>query len=384
MHDRAARIESAEINKGLMALKDCFRALTELDVEQEVVVEKTIVRDGVTTVEILKQFDDDESPDVVERLVVRDKQGARGARSACRSARHRLTTLLKDCFVNPDHATTVVATVSPTPTDVEHSRRTLEHVCAMRGAASETTRVLRVGCERTEREVEATLPVAKWSAARAGVARAAARRARGRAGRRRGCRRGRRRRGRRRGRGRRRPRGVPAAGGVDGKTLVRLTVPRLAAMCGGDRALAQRVCTISCATRSSGVTTPRAARARARARSRTARTPTRRARSAPRPFSSDSELRATRPTARTWWRTEVKANVSRGVVTSRGVHVKRGRGHSTPVPAVLCDAASCSPKFCDVPCLGVLSARAATCRAVARVVVAISCASRTTAKAISP
>ena len=139
MHDRAARIESAEINKGLMALKDCRPRATELDAEQEVVVEKTIVRDGVTTVEILKQFDDDESPDVVERLVVRDKQG--GARRALRINQfraHRLTTMLKDCFVNPDHATTVVATVSPTPTDVEHSRRTLEHVCAMRGAASES------------------------------------------------------------------------------------------------------------------------------------------------------------------------------------------------------------------------------------------------------
>ena len=44
---------------------------------------------------------------------------------------HRLTTLLKDCFTNPEHSTCVIATASPIPTDIEHTRRTLEHVCAI-------------------------------------------------------------------------------------------------------------------------------------------------------------------------------------------------------------------------------------------------------------
>ena len=121
----------------------------------------------------------------------------------------------------------------------------------MRGAPDATTRTTRVDCARTEREVVETAPVAKWTAARvtkwlaelhaaaaaAAVAAAAAAAPP--------------------------PASGKAAGaddedgalalaaaldlrvlklprGTDGKALVRLTVPRLALMCGSDRAIAQR------------------------------------------------------------------------------------------------------------------------------------------------
>mmetsp|Transcript_59963 Transcript_59963/g.111186 ORF Transcript_59963/g.111186 Transcript_59963/m.111186 type:complete len:662 (-) Transcript_59963:160-2145(-) len=46
----------------------------------------------------------------------------------------RLTHLLQSCFTDESHTTTVVATLSPTPVDVEHSLNTLKHVAMMRAA----------------------------------------------------------------------------------------------------------------------------------------------------------------------------------------------------------------------------------------------------------
>mmetsp|Transcript_68968 Transcript_68968/g.121969 ORF Transcript_68968/g.121969 Transcript_68968/m.121969 type:complete len:661 (-) Transcript_68968:87-2069(-) len=48
----------------------------------------------------------------------------------------RLTHLLRTCFTDDSHKTTVVATLSPSPTDVEHSLNTLQHVGMMRSARS--------------------------------------------------------------------------------------------------------------------------------------------------------------------------------------------------------------------------------------------------------
>ena len=46
----------------------------------------------------------------------------------------RLTHLLRSSFTDKRHMTTVVATLSPSPTDVEHSLNTLQHVGMMRSA----------------------------------------------------------------------------------------------------------------------------------------------------------------------------------------------------------------------------------------------------------
>ena len=43
-----------------------------------------------------------------------------------------LTRILRECFISgSSHKTTIIATVSPTPTDLEHTLNTLEHVCMM-------------------------------------------------------------------------------------------------------------------------------------------------------------------------------------------------------------------------------------------------------------
>lgn len=39
--------------------------------------------------------------------------------------------LLRACFTDPDHRTSVIATISPTSTDLEHSRNTLDHAVMM-------------------------------------------------------------------------------------------------------------------------------------------------------------------------------------------------------------------------------------------------------------
>ena len=44
---------------------------------------------------------------------------------------HRLTQMLKDCFVDGTHRTLVIATASPSPTDLMHTMNTLDHVALM-------------------------------------------------------------------------------------------------------------------------------------------------------------------------------------------------------------------------------------------------------------
>lgn len=74
--------ESAGINASLTVLKDCFRA---------------------------------------------HAANQRGERAMMPFRRSRLTRVLRDCFVDPAHRTTVIATVSPTATDTIHTVNTLRH-----------------------------------------------------------------------------------------------------------------------------------------------------------------------------------------------------------------------------------------------------------------
>jgi kinesin family protein 2/24 len=89
MHDAARRKESAEINSSLMALKECIRAR----VAQEA---------GATKVHV----------------PYRD---------------NKLTQLLKQTFTLKEASTIVIATISPTSADTEHSLRSLHHSCLMDG-----------------------------------------------------------------------------------------------------------------------------------------------------------------------------------------------------------------------------------------------------------
>jgi len=80
--------ESAHINKALMALKDCFRMFHN-------------------------------------KLAAEQAGGAKAVRVPFRES--KLTQMLRDCFTDAEHLTTIVTCVSPTPTDLQHSINSLAH-----------------------------------------------------------------------------------------------------------------------------------------------------------------------------------------------------------------------------------------------------------------
>merc|ERR1719487_2285993 len=49
--------------------------------------------------------------------------------------RSKLTHLLQSCFTQEDHRSCVIGTLSSTPTDIEHSLNTLQHITMMRGGS---------------------------------------------------------------------------------------------------------------------------------------------------------------------------------------------------------------------------------------------------------
>ena len=114
--------ESAQINLSLMALKECFRAYHH-----------------------------------------NSTSGARPVRVPYRSS--VLTRILRGCFTDPrSHRTAVVATLSPSPIDIQHTLNTLDHVVKMaprleKGIDSVTVEVPLYGSSAFGH-----LPVEKWSA----------------------------------------------------------------------------------------------------------------------------------------------------------------------------------------------------------------------------
>ncbi|CAE7887541.1 DSK1 [Symbiodinium sp. KB8] len=106
----------AEINKSLMALKDCFRAHAR----------------------IARQ---------------------RTARAPYRAS--RLTQVLRSCFTDPEHRTIILSTVSPTATDLLHSTNSLLQVTQMSAALS----TLRAECSVDLPLVDfaASIPIWEWS-----------------------------------------------------------------------------------------------------------------------------------------------------------------------------------------------------------------------------
>ncbi|CAE7354894.1 KIN13B, partial [Symbiodinium natans] len=106
----------AEINKSLMALKDCFRA---------------------------------------HARIVRQ----RAARPAYRAS--RLTQVLRSCFTDPQHRTIILSTVSPTATDLLHSTNSLLQVTQMSTVLS----TLRAECSIDLPLIDFTVskPIWDWS-----------------------------------------------------------------------------------------------------------------------------------------------------------------------------------------------------------------------------
>lgn len=192
-HDRSATRESADINMSLQTLKECFRATINKDVDLETLVEvdqddvewtravpkgykAAVARAQAAALRAQEEGADGESvynglafdpakPAALMNFAMgKEASNARSLHMPYR--RHQLTLLLKDCFVNPEHRTAVLACCSPSATDVEHTVRTLNQVCQMRGADHQVSRQVRVECTRTDAETAANQAFRKWSAQR--------------------------------------------------------------------------------------------------------------------------------------------------------------------------------------------------------------------------
>ncbi|KAH8044176.1 hypothetical protein JL721_12928 [Aureococcus anophagefferens] len=235
-HARSAVLETVEINRTLSTLKDCFRAVRGLDVDHEVVKETWGYTEAMVAEYRSKKLEDwrrrgldATDPRRLEWLeaqcnrrlasaveftkikpLAAPRESAHARKLRCPYRDTLLSKLLADMFLSPKHRVAVVSTLSPSATDVEHSRRTLETVCAMRGAAEMVQRVITVAARQTLSEKSSTSP---WSSGPRRVPPVA--------------------------RGPRRLRVDGALEGRrDGQDLLRLPKPRLRAFCGGDEALA--------------------------------------------------------------------------------------------------------------------------------------------------
>lgn len=143
-HSAAFHKESADINKALMALKDCFRMLA-IRAEAEAVAAAAAAA---------------ATPSTRSSAPVNIARENRAIRVPFRA--NRLTMLLRACFTDPDHRTSVIATISPTSMDLEHSRNTLDHAVMMGPGFSAQGEVwdTPVPLPRVEE------PLAKWPPAR--------------------------------------------------------------------------------------------------------------------------------------------------------------------------------------------------------------------------
>jgi len=112
--------ESAEINSSLMALKDCFRAHAALN---------------------------------------------RGEKARPPYRASRLTSCLRDCFEDPDHRFTLIATVSPASSDVIHTHNSLFHAVMMAQALETVKTEVSVDLAlHTGQVASRKVAIAEWTA----------------------------------------------------------------------------------------------------------------------------------------------------------------------------------------------------------------------------
>ena len=131
MSSRAFLRESAEINKGLMALKDCFRA--------SATKRAAAAADGAA-----------------------GGGGAAAARVPYRAS--MLTRVLRGCFEDGDHHTAVIAAVAPGAASVPHTMNSLEHVLLMNPSLSSHSIEAEVPMTLGQKSYEGTPPHA-WTTA---------------------------------------------------------------------------------------------------------------------------------------------------------------------------------------------------------------------------
>jgi len=127
-HDAEQRKQCAEINSSLLSLKECVR------------------------------------------LRAKELQSGTAGGGHIPFRRHKLTQLLRDAFVLPSARTVVIATVTPTATNTEHSVNTLYHASLMKGEDSDIKEekvpvsTYMPAVARLEQQLKALVPPAKWSA----------------------------------------------------------------------------------------------------------------------------------------------------------------------------------------------------------------------------
>ena len=126
--------ESADINFALMALKDCFRAYHAQSVGSQ-----TLLTRECSSSQMRGKIPG--GIDSALFLNIKPINDASTARAPYRAS--PLTRVLRECFVVDDinsnsgsnkkrHHTTIITTLSPTPTDIQHSLNSLDHVVMMK------------------------------------------------------------------------------------------------------------------------------------------------------------------------------------------------------------------------------------------------------------
>eukprot|EP01034_Spumella_vulgaris_P025750 gene25750-32239_t len=163
--------ESADINFALMALKDCFRAYHQQLLLNTAKSEENLSFDENTTT---AETDGGVPPKTVFTNVVKSSSDANitvdtpTVRIPYRSS--LLTKVLKDCFtLDSVHRTTIIATVSPTPVDLQHSLNTIAHVILMSPTLHHLTSRLTVEVPMATGYALSTTPVSEWTAEQVGV-----------------------------------------------------------------------------------------------------------------------------------------------------------------------------------------------------------------------
>ena len=124
--------ESADINLALMTLKECFRAYHQ---------------------SLTSSANNNNASGKSQRIPYRAST---------------LTKVLKDCFVvsrsSQAHHTTIIATISPTPTDLEHSLNTINHVLLMSSTLQRFYDFINVEVPKTSDSALSSIPIVQWTA----------------------------------------------------------------------------------------------------------------------------------------------------------------------------------------------------------------------------
>jgi hypothetical protein len=120
--------ESADINRSLLALKDCFRAYNTLSKGLQhtpyIIDSSSMLKEDGS----IRGQQSRRSRDPSRKRVNGEMKSAK-VRLQIRA--HMLTRVLRDCFYDKKHRTILLACASPTSTDAEHSLNTLNHVSLM-------------------------------------------------------------------------------------------------------------------------------------------------------------------------------------------------------------------------------------------------------------